>query len=132
MLHCTIFFVYFLAMKSWNFHCFLMLLKQKGKKTKGKPVLQVVIMNKFNIVLFFCTNYIIFFKTKIHNYFCFFSCAFPKPAVGPDMDDFKFQSLPLLHLTSGHLRTTHTCARRRKECSVLEEGKKAVQGTDLL
>ena len=63
-----------------------------------------MIMNKFNIVLFFCTNYIIFFKTKIHNYFCFFfSCAFPKPAVGPDMDDFKFQSLPLLHLTSGHL-----------------------------
>ena len=34
-------FFYILAMKSWNFHCIMMLENQKGKKTKGKLVLQV-------------------------------------------------------------------------------------------
>ena len=29
-------------------------------------------MNKINIALLFCTIYIILFKIKIHNYFCFF------------------------------------------------------------
>ena len=43
-----------------------------GEENEGEacpPGRYFVILNKINIVLFFCTIYIIFFKIKIHNYF---------------------------------------------------------------
>ena len=89
-----------------------------------------MIMNKINIVLFFCTIYIIFFKIEIHYYFCFFfflciskTCCWTrygqfqvsKPVSPPlDLRSFCEQHIPVL----GTQRSVVCWKRERKQFKV--------------
>ena len=56
-------------------------MSKEGEEYEGKagfPCGYFVIMNKINIVLFFCIIHVIFFKIQMHDYFCFCSVQFPK------------------------------------------------------
>ena len=50
---------------------------EEYQEEPGPPGGHLVIINKINVVLFFCINHIIFFKIQMHNYFCFCSVQFP-------------------------------------------------------
>ena len=59
------FLKYFLAMKSWKFSLLFDVSETEGEENEtkaGPPGEYFVIMNKINVVLFFCTIHILFFK----------------------------------------------------------------------
>lgn len=78
-------------MKRWNFHFVMMQVKDEGEEMEfslrqkkgrnhegkpGSPEGYFVIINKINLVLFFCIIHLIFFKIQMHNFSLFLFLQF--------------------------------------------------------